>query len=236
MAQTPTMSVNPPAGEVLWRERRFELRVVTLPLRDGRTERRGLVVHPGAAVILPVLDDGSVVRVGYDGQNGHSYVSIGRKLIDYGEMELEQVSMQSIRAWLAAHPERAEKLLATNPSFIFFREIPVEDSQTGPPGAQGVALTPERSLAVDRAFMALGVPLWLDTTEPAETPDSGEPLRRLVLSQDTGGAIQGPVRGDFFWGFGRRAEEKAGRMKQPGRYYVLLPKSVRPHPSGEKDS
>lgn len=181
-----------------------------------------------------ILDDGGVVRVGYDGQNGHSYVSIGRKLIDYGEMELEQVSMQSIRAWLAAHPERAEKLLATNPSFIFFREIPVEDSQTGPPGAQGVALTPERSLAVDLAFMALGVPLWLDTTEPtepAETADSGKPLRRLVLSQDTGGAIQGPVRGDFFWGFGGRAEEKAGRMKQPGRYYVLLPKSVRPHPT-----
>ncbi len=190
-----------------------------------------------------ILDDGSVVRVGYDGQNGHSYVSIGRKLIDYGEMELEQVSMQSIRSWLATHPQRAEKLLATNPSFIFFREIPVEDSETGPPGAQGVALTPGRSLAVDRAFMALGVPLWLDTTEPAyesvaqpsKTPDSGKPLRRLVLSQDTGGAIRGPVRGDFFWGFGAIAEEKAGRMKQLGRYYVLLPKTVRPNSTGEQE-
>ncbi|MDP7044845.1 MAG: MltA domain-containing protein, partial [Alphaproteobacteria bacterium] len=164
------------------------------------------------------------------------YVSIGRKLIDYGDMEIEQVSMQSIRTWLEAHPERAEKLLETNPSFIFFREIPVSDPQTGPPGAQGVPLTPGRSLAVDRAFMALGVPIWLDTTEPAAGPsDSEPPLRRLVVVQDTGGAIQGPVRGDFFWGFGGDAEEKAGRMKQPGRYYLLLPKTIHPNPTKTKD-
>lgn len=185
-----------------------------------------------------VFDDGSVTRVGYDGQNGHSYVSIGRKLIDYGEMEREQVSMQSIRSWLEAHPERAARLLETNPSYIFFRELPVLDPQTGPPGAQGVPLTPGRSLAVDRAFMALGVPLWLDTTEPEKdatgSADSRTPLRRLMITQDTGGAIEGPVRGDFFWGFGADAEHKAGLMNQPGRYYVLLPKSVRPNPTGEK--
>jgi len=189
-----------------------------------------------------ILDDGSVVRVGYDGQNGHSYVSVGRKLVDYGEMELDQVSMQSIRSWLEAHPERSEKLLEINPSFIFFRAAPVQDPEAGPPGAQGVPLTPGRSIAVDHAFMALGVPLWLDTTEPAAkmADDPGParafpPLRRLLVSQDTGGAIRGPVRGDFFWGFGEDAEEKAGRMKQSGRYYLLFPKTVRPNPAGEKD-
>lgn len=179
-----------------------------------------------------ILDDGSVTRVGYDGQNGHSYVSIGRKLIDYGEMKREQVSMQSIRSWLDAHPERAERLLEINPSYIFFRELPVLDPEAGPPGAQGAPLTPGRSLAVDRAFMALGVPLWLDTTEPERdatgSSDSDNPLRRLMITQDTGGAIEGPVRGDFFWGFGEDAEHKAGLMNQPGRYYVLLPKTVRP--------
>jgi membrane-bound lytic murein transglycosylase A len=193
-----------------------------------------------------ILDDGSMMRVGYDGQNGHSYVSIGRKLVDYGEMELDQVSMQSIRSWLEAHPGRAEKLLEINPSFIFFRAVPVQDHETGPQGAQGIPLTPGRSIAVDHAFIALGVPLWLDTTEPALEPatemadDPGParafpPLRRLMVSQDTGGAIRGPVRGDFFWGFGEDAEEKAGRMKQSGRYYLLLPKTVRPNPAGAKD-
>jgi membrane-bound lytic murein transglycosylase A len=157
-------------------------------------------------------------------------------------MELDQVSMQSIRSWLETHPERAEKLLRINPSFIFFRAVPVQDPEAGPPGAQGIPLTPGRSIAVDRAFMALGVPLWLDTTEPAlepaDDPDSARafpPLRRLMVSQDTGGAIRGPVRGDFFWGFGEDAEEKAGRMKQPGRYYLLLPKTVRPNLAGAKD-
>ena len=221
-----------------------------LEINQGALEDKNLALlwvdDPADAFFLHVqgsgriiLDDGSVMRVGYDGQNGHSYVSIGRKLIDYGEMEIEQVSMQSIRTWLEAHPERAKKLLETNPSFIFFREIPVSDPQTGPPGAQGAPLTPGRSLAVDRAFMALGVPIWLDTTEPtAETTgpsDSEPPLRRLVVAQDTGGAIQGPVRGDFFWGFGGDAEEKAGHMKQPGRYYLLLPKTIHPNPTETKN-
>jgi membrane-bound lytic murein transglycosylase A len=243
------------AGRV--RDRRLVPFEVRAEINGGALKGKNLVLlwvdDPVDAFFLHVqgsgrviLDDGSAVRVGYDGQNGHSYVSIGRKLVDYGEMELNQVSMQSIRSWLKAHPERAEKLLETNPSFIFFRAVPVQDPEAGPPGAQGTPLTPGRSIAVDHAFIALGVPLWLDTTEPAQKPatemaDDPAParvfpsLQRLMVSQDTGGAIRGPVRGDFFWGFGEDAEEKAGRMKQSGHYYLLLPKTVRPNLAGVKD-
>jgi len=125
--------------------------------------------------------------------------------------------MQSIRAWLRAHPGDGAALMAANPSFVFFRTL----AGDGPIGAEGVPLTPGRSLAVDTRFVAFGVPVWLDTTDPL---DPATPLRRLVIAQDTGGAIKGPVRGDLFWGFGDAAAERAGRMKQTGRYYLLLPK------------
>ena len=147
-----------------------------------------------------VLEDGSILRVGYAGQNGHDYVSIGRQLIKRGVMEKEAVSLQTIRAWLDAHPGEAMALLEENPSYVFFQELKNSAAgNTGPLGAQGVPLTPGRSLAVDRLFLPLGIPLWLDTKDPlnAETP-----LRRLVVAQDTGGAIRGPVRGDIFFGFG----------------------------------
>jgi membrane-bound lytic murein transglycosylase A len=131
----------------------------------------------------------------------------------------DQVSMQSIRSWLAAHPGDAAGLMNENPSYVFFRELHGE----GPLGAEGVVLTPGRSLAVDRSFLALGVPLWLDAADPAAP---GGRLRRLVVAQDTGGAIRGPVRGDVFWGYGTAAADRAGKMKDRGFYYLLLPLEV----------
>jgi len=167
------------------------------------------------------LEDGRVMRLGYAGQNGHPYVAIGRELIARGALTRETVSMQSIRAWLAANPAEAAALMNANPSYVFFRELPGD----GPVGAQGAALTPLRSLAVDRRFVPLGTPVWLD----AEHPDPGTArLRRLVVAQDVGGAIRGPVRGDLFWGHGDAAADLAGRMKSPGRYYLLLPKGLIP--------
>ncbi|MDD3182599.1 MAG: murein transglycosylase A [Alphaproteobacteria bacterium] len=157
------------------------------------------------------MDDGSVVRVGYDAQNGHGYTPIGRVLADRGEIGTP-VSMQKIRAWLAAHPQRAQEIMDTNPSVVFFRKV----DRDGAVGAQGAVLTAGRSMAVDRAFLPLGVPLWLVTAED----------KRLVVAQDTGGAIKGPVRGDLFLGAGSQAEDQAGRMQERGTYYLLLPKGV----------
>ncbi|HJO71668.1 MAG TPA: murein transglycosylase A [Rhodospirillales bacterium] len=170
------------------------------------------------------MEDGAIVRLGFAGRNGHPYRAIGRDLVERGIIPRDCISMQSIRAWLKAHPRQGARLMASNPSFIFFRVVE-GDGPTGATGAQGVALTPGRSLAVDRRFVPLGVPVWLDTTDPV---DASRPLRRLVVAQDTGGAIRGPVRGDLFWGFGAAAAERAGLMKQKGRYYLLLPKGTKP--------
>ncbi len=172
-----------------------------------------------------IMDDGSIVRIGFAARNGHAYRSIGKTLIDMGELSRERVSMQSIRAWLGDHPDKAAALMASNPSFIFFRVVDGAlkslGREQGPIGAQGVPLTPGRSLAVDRRYLSLGIPIWLDTTDPV---DPGAPLRRLVIAQDTGSAIKGPVRGDLFWGFGADAATRAGLMKQPGHYFLLLPR------------
>ena len=169
------------------------------------------------------LDDGTTLRVGYAGQNGHPYVAIGRVLVERGAMELDEVSMQSLRAWLDAHPEEAAEVMAANPSYVFFRRLAGE----GPLGAQGVALTPGRSLAVDRSFHPLGVPVWLDATAPSPVAGEGDlTLQRLLVAQDTGGAIRGPVRGDVFWGPGDEAAEIAGRMKHRGRMWLLLPREL----------
>ena len=170
------------------------------------------------------LDDGVIFRVGYASQNGRPYHAIGRTLVDWGELTLDEVSLQSIDAWLRAHPDRAGEVMATNDSYVFFRQIRGE----GPIGAQGVGLTPERSLAVDRQHVPLGVPVWLDAMIPAaavaEAPD--ERRQWLLVAQDTGGAIRGAVRGDVFWGAGEGARSIAGRMAHRGRYWVLAPRSV----------
>ncbi len=171
------------------------------------------------------LPDGRRVRVGYADQNGHPYQSIGRWLVEQGELKLEDASMQGIQAWARANPKRLHELLNVNPSFVFFRELP--DNGGGPPGALGVPLTPGRSIAVDPRAVPLGAPVFLATTQPA----SGQPMQRLVLAQDTGGAIKGAVRADFFWGFGAEAGAQAGRMRQKGEMWVLLPSALVPENS-----
>jgi membrane-bound lytic murein transglycosylase A len=164
------------------------------------------------------LPDGTHMRVGYADQNGHPYQSVGKLLVERGELKLEQASMQGIKDWGAKNPDKLPDLLASNPSFVFFRELP--NGLTGPLGALGVPLTEGRSIAVDPRFIPLGAPVFLATTQP----NSPEPLNKLVMAQDTGGAIRGGGRADFFWGFGNTAGERAGRMKQRGRMWVLLPK------------
>ena len=168
------------------------------------------------------LADGRRVRVGYADQNGHPYQSIGRWLVEKGELKLEQASMQGIQAWARANPRRLDELLNANPSFVFFRELP--DNGGGPIGALGVPLTPGRSIAVDPRAVPLGAPVFLATTLPL----SEQPLQRLVMAQDTGGAIKGAVRADFFWGFGAEAGARAGRMRQRGEMWVLLPNALIP--------
>jgi membrane-bound lytic murein transglycosylase A len=168
------------------------------------------------------LDDGTVVMVNYADQNGHPYRSIGKLLIERGAMTPAQMSMQNIRAWARNNPEEVARLLAENPSYIFFRELVSSDEM--PPGALGVPLTPGRSLAVDPRTIPLGAPVFVATT----WPNSPDPLNRLMLAQDTGGAIKGRVRGDFFWGAGDEAGNFAGRMKQSARMWVFLPAAAAP--------
>lgn len=208
----------------------------TLPSRAeieaGALRGRGLellwVSDPVDAFFLHIqgsgrvlLDDGRSVRVGYAGKNGHPYTAIGRELVRRGALADQEVSMQSIRAWLAANPAEAPAVMALNASYVFFQR----NDRDGPIGTQGVVLTAGRSLAVDPAFLPLGVPVFVDTTDP-RAPDT--PLRRLTVAQDTGGAIKGVVRGDLFWGAGAEAEAAAGRMRERGRFYLLLPREMRP--------
>lgn len=211
-------------------------RLVPLPTREdivaGAYGGRGMellwVDDPVDAFFLHIqgsgrvaLDDGAVLRLGYAAQNGHRYFAIGRELIRRAEVSREQMSMQAIRTWLAANPGAGQVLMNMNPSFVFFRVLEGD----GPLGAQGVALTAGRSLAVDRRFVPLGIPAWLQATTPTANGDE-QRLHRLMVAQDTGGAIRGPVRGDVFWGFGDAATAIAGRMKHPGRWFFLLPRAV----------
>jgi membrane-bound lytic murein transglycosylase A len=165
------------------------------------------------------LAEGGVTNVGVAATNGRPYVSIGRLLVERGQLTVEGASMQSIRAWLRANPASGRALINENPRYVFFRET----GAAGAVGSLGVPLTPGRSLAVDPAFVPMGAPVWLDTSWPGR-PD--RPLQRMMVAQDTGGAIKGAVRGDVFWGVGETALAEAGRMHQPGRYYVLVPREV----------
>ncbi|WP_198377355.1 murein transglycosylase A, partial [Neoroseomonas rubea] len=173
-----------------------------------------------------VMPDGEVLRIGYAGQNGRPYVSIGRLLIDRGEIGRDQMSMQALRAWLAnAGHDRATDLLRGNPSYIFFRRVEGLTPEQGPIGAMGVPLTPQRSVAVDRAFIPLGLPMFVTVRDPMARRDA-PPAGRLVVAQDTGGAIRGPARTDFFWGWGPEAGERAGRMRDEAEVFLLLPRPL----------
>jgi membrane-bound lytic murein transglycosylase A len=188
---------------------------------DDAVELFFLQIQGSGRIQLP---DGKIVRVGYADQNGHPFLPIGKILVKRGEIKPHELSMQGIQTWARAHPDALDEVLNANPSYVFFRELTeaLRDGE-GPPGALGVPLTPERSIAVDsRMPILLGAPVFLSTTYPNST----EPLRRLVLAQDTGGAIRGVVRADYFWGFGAEAGRQAGRMKQMGRMWVLLPPAL----------
>jgi membrane-bound lytic murein transglycosylase A len=199
-------------------------------IEDGTLAGRGLELYwiddPIDAFFLQVqgsgrvrLRDGRTVRVGYDGQNGLPYVAVGRLLVDRGIMARDKVTMAAIRKWMKDNPKAGAALRRDDPSYVFFREIRGD----GPLGAEHVVLTAERSLAVDRSFIPLGTPIWLDAR--GRYPPNQE-VRRLVVAQDTGGAIKGPVRGDLYWGTGETAGDHAGSMNARGHYFLLLPRIV----------
>jgi membrane-bound lytic murein transglycosylase A len=166
--------------------------------------------------------DGERLRVGYADQNGHPFRSLGALLIRRGEIPPEHASMQGIKEWAKHHAKKVREYLDANPSYVFFRVLPGD--LPGPIGALGVPLTPERSIAIDPRVIPLGVPVYLATS----WPNTDTPLERLMVAQDTGGAINGAVRADFFWGFGDAAGAQAGKMRQDGRMWVLLPKGMAP--------
>jgi membrane-bound lytic murein transglycosylase A len=188
---------------------------------DSVIEAFFLQIQGSGRVRLP---DGSMVRLGYADTNGHPYQSIGRILVERGELSLEEASMQGIAAWAQANPQRLDELLNQNPSYVFFRELPLGDPNAGPLGALGLPLTPGYSLAVDPRFIPLGAPLVIATQHPL----SGAPLQRLALAQDVGGAIRGPLRFDLFWGFGTEAASAAGRQRHDVQAWLLVPRGAKP--------
>ena len=242
LARPPELVEQPVAGSTLRRrygmmvEGRLEPFYDRAAIDTGILAGRGLelvwVDDPADAFFLHiqgsgrvVLPDGQLLRVGYAGQNGRAYVPIGRVLIERGELTRDQMSMQAIRGWLSgAGHERATELLRGNPSYIFFRVVENLTPDQGPIGAMGVPLTPGRSVAVDRGFIPLGAPLFVTVRDPMarrDAPSAG----RLVVAQDTGGAIRGPARTDFFWGWGHEAGERAGRMRDEAEVFILLPRA-----------
>jgi membrane-bound lytic murein transglycosylase A len=210
---------------------RQELETVPAARASLRGREIAYVVDPLDALVLQIQGsgrlritepDGSVrtVRLAYAGHNDQPYQSVGRWLIDRGELPAGQASWPAIKDWARRNPARVDELLRANPRFVFFREEPLPNPAVGPRGAMGVPLTPGRSIAVDPRSIPYGAPVWIDTTEPL----GSTPLRKLVLAQDTGSAIVGAVRADYFWGWGTDAAEQAGRMKQPLRMWVLWPR------------
>lgn len=191
-----------------------------------------LVLHiQGSGRLALTEPDGRrrLLRAAFAGHNDQPYQSVGRWLVERGAFTLEQASWPAIKAWTRANPHRVAEMIRANPRYVFFREELLTDPTQGPLGAQGVPLTPGRSIAVDKGSVPYGTPVWIATTEPqawSPNPPPPRPLQRLVLAQDTGGAIVGAVRADYFWGWGEGADELAGRMKQPLRMWALWPKAA----------
>jgi membrane-bound lytic murein transglycosylase A len=174
----------------------------------------------GRIVLQDGAQQGQQVRAAFADHNGHTFKGVGQWLVQRGEIKLEDASMQSIKAWAQRNPARLNELLAANPRYVFFREERITNLQEGPKGALGVPLTAGRSVAVDARAVPLGLPVWIDSTEPLRT----SPLQRLTFAQDIGGAIVGAVRADFYWGTGLAAGEQAGRTKQALKLFVLQPR------------
>jgi len=173
------------------------------------------------------LEDGSLVRVAYAGQNGRPYKAIGRTLIERRLLPRNGMSMQILRDWLHRNPSQAREIMETDQSYVFFKDASLGDPALGSPGSEGVPLTPGASLAIDPRVHPYGLPIYVAATRPDANPDKPEQaFNRLLIAQDSGGAIRGPARGDVFWGFGNDAESIAGRMKATGRFFVLLPTAV----------
>lgn len=245
LIQVDLASVHPELRSLRLRGRLENKRVVPYPTRAD-IEKKGLLAglellwvdDPVDAFFLQVqgsgriqLPDGKSVRVGYADQNGYPYRSIGRYLIDRGELKPHEASMQGIRGWIAANPHRRDEVLHQNPSVVFFKEIAGLGDASGPLGSMGLPLTPGRSLAVDPRFVTPGSLVFMTTRVPRPGVLSGAiddsntvPFQRLMIAQDTGSAIQGVHRSDIFFGTGESAGEVAGRMRAEGRMFVLLPR------------
>ncbi len=223
----------PPAGYVPHKPSWTRQEIDTLP--EAQAALRGheiaWVADPLDALVLQVQGSGRlhmvepdgrghVVRLAFAGNNEQPYKSVGRYLVDQGELKLTEASWPTIKDWVRRNPARLQELLWANPRVVWFREESLADARVGPRGGQGVPLTPGRSIAVDPASVPYGSLVWLDTTEPL----SSRALQRAVMAQDTGNAIVGAVRADYFWGWGDDAEAQAGRMKQPLRMWVLWPR------------
>lgn len=239
--KTHTVPLHAPPSELAQRKPWYtRAEIDTLPAARTALKGREIawVADPLDALLLQIQGSGRLqlseadgrvrnVRIAYAGHNDRPYQSVGRWLVERGAFTLEQASWPAIKAWARANPQRVQQMLHANPRYVFFREEPLPDPGVGPLGAQGVPLTPGRSIAVDPRALPYGTPVWLDTTEPqawSPTPPPARPLQRLVVAQDTGSAITGAVRADYFWGWAEGAEDRAGRMKQPLRMWVLWPR------------
>jgi len=237
LVTVPQGETLPGLGSDLQAGRRTETGYAPYPdraaIEDGALGNRAEPIvylrEPGEAFIIHVqgsarirLPDGSSLRVAYAGRNGHPYTSIGRLLVQRGEMDLETMTLEKLLGWLKDHPDEARSLMRENRSYIFFREAAELSPEDGPIGGAGVPLVPGRSLAVDRSLWTYGLPVWLDGRMPLSL-DHSEPLRRLMIAQDTGSAIVGPARGDFFVGSGAEAGTRAGLLRHPVRFVVFEP-------------
>jgi membrane-bound lytic murein transglycosylase A len=213
-------------------------------IEDGAIAGRGLEIawlkNPTDLLFAQIqgsarikLTDGSTVRINYDAHNGYPYTPVGRVLIDRGIIPKEQMSMQKIREWMEQNPDGAKELRRQNRSYVFFREVQLSDKDE-PLGAQGVPLTPGRSIAVDKGLHVYGTPFFIEGELPIESEQSKTPFRRLMIAQDTGSAIVGPARADLYFGAGADAGKVAGRLKQNARFVMLVPKSLDPSPRAHK--